>query len=692
MGFSWSEMQQAFGRLQKAEDINKENEANRTTLKRTLKLWDLIGMGVGSTMGAGVYILSGDVAVNKAGPAVTLCFAVAAVVSILSGICYAELGSRVPRAGSGYAYLYSTLGELPAFIMGWCLLMAYLVGTSSVASSLTLYLDEMSGGWIKDNLITCSLSFLPGAGFRDYLDIPSVIIIFLLGALLCTGVEEVSKVTNALLACNILTICLVVILCLFNVDTSKWGINTEFGSADVPAFFLDFYNDTNMVKGVAPTKDSDSFVNRFCQNGNFEAGWYKTTDKIHGQINRWNMSCELADAVKYSDKLKDEKIWLEDTAQNNWNVRLDVDYTKRLYSADKTTNKLTIEDSWAGTGGYIPFSFAQLGSGITSCFYGFLGFDVIATTGEEAINPQENIPKAITYSLFVICTVYFTISGLLTLNFPYFAMDAANPFAGAVAWNGFGWACKIINIGACCALTASLIGAVFPMPRILYSMGHDGLVYSWAGQVNKNTKVPQNATIVCTLLAALLAAVFDVDVLIDFMSIASLAAFALVAGCVIILRFRPSPEELKAGGEDAPTTEQGDRARTLIYILSALYLVGFLVTEKFTKENAMVCYVIWGVMGAATLYVLFMLSKMKTSKTKVSFMVPCVPYVPLGSLAANIYLMAVVDAAIWWKMGIWLVVGMVIYVTYGVKNSREAGQDVEKRPLNIVRMEMAGSS
>ena len=117
-------------------------------MKRCLVLKDLIAIGVGATLGAGVYVLSGTVAVNKAGPAVTLCFAIAAVASILSGMCYAELGCRVPRAGSGYAYLYSTLGEAPAFAIGWCLLLSYVIGTSSVASALTVYLNEATNGWV----------------------------------------------------------------------------------------------------------------------------------------------------------------------------------------------------------------------------------------------------------------------------------------------------------------------------------------------------------------------------------------------------------------------------------------------------------------------------------------------------------------------------------------------------------------
>lgn len=115
-------------------------------------------------------------------------------------------------------------------------------------------------------------------------------------------------------------------------------------------------------------------------------------------------------------------------------------------------------------------------AGISSCFYGFVGFDAIATTGEEAKNPQEDIPKAIGISLSVICVVYLVISGLLTLSFPYFALNPVSPFPATFYYHGFGWANTIIKIGAICALTSSLLGSVIPMPRILWNMAEDGLV------------------------------------------------------------------------------------------------------------------------------------------------------------------------------------------------------------------------
>jgi APA family basic amino acid/polyamine antiporter len=130
------------------ESVMAEAHANEGGLKKTLGAFNLIALGVGAIIGAGLFVRTAAAASDAAGPAVTLAFVLAALGCAFAGLCYAEFAAMIPIAGSAYAYAYITLGELVAWIIGWALIMEYALGAATVSIAWSEYLNNLLGGAI----------------------------------------------------------------------------------------------------------------------------------------------------------------------------------------------------------------------------------------------------------------------------------------------------------------------------------------------------------------------------------------------------------------------------------------------------------------------------------------------------------------------------------------------------------------
>lgn len=195
--------------------------------------------------------------------------------------------------------------------------------------------------------------------------------------------------------------------------------------------------------------------------------------------------------------------------------------------------------------GFAPYGLSGILKGAAICFYGFIGFDCVATAGEEALNPRKSMPIAIVGSLSVIFITYFGISTVLTMMLPYFEQDPEAPLPYVFKYYDWPWAQVTVSIGAIFGLCASLMGSMFPLPRIVYAMANDGLIFEWMGRINPRFHTPIFGTMFVGILTGLLAAIFDLKHLVNMMSIGTLMAYSIVAACVLLLRYEVEDEDEK---------------------------------------------------------------------------------------------------------------------------------------------------
>ncbi|XP_075590492.1 solute carrier family 7 member 14 [Dermatophagoides farinae] len=429
----WMMMMSKLLRTREPDSTATDQQQTATKLEKCLKTRDLVSLGVGSCVGTGMYIVAGMVAKNLAGPAVIISFLIAGIASLLSGVCYAEFGVRVPNtSGSAYMYSYVTVGEFIAFVIGWNMILEYLIGSAAGAAAISACIDSMYNGhitlWIRSKF---------GTFIGHTPDIFAAIITIIMTLILATGVKKSLMFTNILNAINF----------------SIW-----FFIIASSLFYLDF---------------------------------------------------------------------------DNWSETITT-----------TTNDHHHNHQRGVIGGFAPYGWSGILNGAATCFYAFIGFDIIATTGEESENPQRSIPTAIVTSMIIALIAYISSGLIVTLVIPYWQIDTNSPIIEMFADVGANRCKFFAAIGALAGLFVSMFGSMFPMPRVVYAMAKDGLLYQEFAQISPFTNTPVKSTLIFGSFTAFIALIMSLEVLVEMMSIGTLMAYTLVSTCVLLLRYQPTKTNL----------------------------------------------------------------------------------------------------------------------------------------------------
>ncbi|KAK3105225.1 hypothetical protein FSP39_020189 [Pinctada imbricata] len=566
-----------------------------TQLKRCLNTFDLTLLGIGHMIGAGIYVLTGTVVKDLAGPAAVLSYVFAGVAAILSALCYAEFGARVPKAGSAYSYTYVTLGEFWGFIIGWNIVLEHLLGASSVARAWSGALDSIFNGAIKNSTLT-TVGYLSRdsqwlSEYPDFIAFTSTIIVFIVVA---TGAKFSMHFNNIFTIMNLVVIVFLICVGFYFADVKNW------------------------------------------------------TDP--------------------------------------------------------------------STGGFFPYGFGGTWAGAATCFYAYIGFEGIAVAGEEAKNPEKSIPIATILSLSIVAVLYVLVTCSLTLMVSYLDVDPTAAFPMAFATVGAQWAKYIVGVGTLFGITTSLLGSAFSLPRCIYAMSDDGLLFRIFAYVHPKTQTPIWGIFVFGMLAALMALLFEIETLVEFMSIGTLLAYTIVAVSVVILRYLPvdkcqfklKPEEEQAPADDAALSEDSaimkkskshddfgklkDRLKQ-IPVLRSFSPGNAALTAIFGMLVAMICFCAillhgfeylhdgqwWAIIliiifGALIVLCYLILIAHEKNDAFLTFQIPLVPLIPCLSMFCNITLMMKLNYLTWIRLGIWLVIGLLLYFCYGVWFSKERNQ------------------
>lgn len=392
------------------------DEPGEHKLKRSLTAFDLTILGVGAVIGAGIFVIAGEGA-QLAGPGIMLSFVLVGIACLAAALCYAELASMIPTAGSAYAYTYHTLGEFPAWMIGWFLVLEYTVASAAVASGWSGYFTQLIGsvGIVLPDSLTHSPMDPVTPGI---INLPAAGIALIVTGMLIFGIRENARLNAAFVILKIGVLLAFIFIALPNVNPTNWQP-------------------------------------------------------------------------------------------------------------------------------FMPFGIGGVIAGGALIFFAYIGFDAVATTAEEAKNPQRDLPIGIIGSLLICTIFYIVVAAVMTGIVPFQQLADPAPLAKALSLINKGQWAALISFGAIFGLSSVIMVLMMGMPRIWFAMSRDGLLPPLFAKVHPKYQTPWIATIINGVAVALITGLLRLKEIAEMTNIGTLTAFIIVAIGVVVLRYR-NPE-LKRG-------------------------------------------------------------------------------------------------------------------------------------------------
>lgn len=303
--------------------------------------------------------------------------------------------------------------------------------------------------------------------------------------------------------------------------------------------------------------------------------------------------------------------------------------------------------------------------GISGVFFAYIGFDAISTTAEECKNPRRDLPLSMFYTLLITTVLYVLISLVLTGMVPYYELGVSDPMAFVFNKLHLTKLSGIIAAGAVIAMASVLLVFQLGQPRIWMSMSRDGLLPPIFARLHPKYRTPAFATIVTGFVVAIPSLFMNLTEVTDLTSIGTLFAFILVSGGIIVL----NPNGKQAHDGKGFRVPYADSRRYLLWIWAvvawAIWSSGFELSSLLASE-----LVELGVFGIVRHHFPFLIFALVSILITYHAVTKRWSLIPVMGLLTNLYLMSELGVTNWFRFGIWLAVGLVIYFLYGAKHSR----------------------